>query len=128
MFEVLGFLAALVPTALMVVLAFYMTAREKRMLTVEKLNPAFTIPPMATIRADPERWLAEMRGKVTVICLGIAPEGAAEGGGAGLRGYASFLIDCNGEAHDLERGRWEDVDVNARWLADALDVRYEINA
>ncbi len=106
----------------------YLYRRDRRVRELSKAeNPAILEAlSMKAIRADPERWLPELRGKVTTVCTMSAPRFGED---AVQPYYHSFLIDSNGEAHDLEAGlELTPIDRNAQWLAEQLGVPCEATA
>lgn len=91
------------------------------------VNPAIEPVSMKQIREDPEAWLPKLRGKVSSVHVVSAPRHTAgDDGGTVHPHFVSFLIDENGEAHDLDE---RDVDwpleEDAQWLAAQLGARYD---
>lgn len=67
----------------------------------------------------------DIRGKVQSVGLHRMPHGT----GGRYRGasmevtYAAFVIDTKGATHDISEGEdWAEVERDAEWLADKLDV------
>ncbi|MEM9463544.1 MAG: hypothetical protein AAGF11_55905 [Myxococcota bacterium] len=107
-----------------------MDLRERRMLqsAVEPQNPSIPPVSMARIRKDPQRWLTELRGKVTSISVISSPIFTA-GGEAGnnvIPHFTCFLIDSNGEIHDLAESRDERLlEDDGEWLAGELGLELD---
>lgn len=106
--------------------------RDRRIREIARpQNPAIAgAPTMAAILGDQETWLALLRGKVRAVYSVSAPQFGGGRYADDVRPcYRSFLVDVHGEAHDLEASEsFARIDENARWLAEALGVRYDASA
>lgn len=91
-------------------------------------DPAFEVDvSIDELRDDPEL-VDEIRGKVQFVGLQRLPSssGGRYGGASMQVRYAAFLVDANGETHDVVKSSdWAAVEADAEWLADELDVRLE---
>jgi hypothetical protein len=88
-------------------------------------DPAFEVEiDVATLREDGQL-LDEVRGQIQAVGLHRLPSSSAgRYGGASMSvTYAAFVIDTNGETHDVaESADWAEVERDAEWLADEFDV------
>jgi hypothetical protein len=90
-------------------------------------NPAISPPSLASMRECSGFWIPHLRGKVRSVFLVNAPVFMRGGAGFGAFGftprYVFFIVDVNGEAHELGRTRDEgEFEEDARWLARGLEV------
>lgn len=106
-------------------------ADRKMKAVVASGTPAFPWKlHMADILAAPELWRERLRGKVRSIHAVSAPTFEEPDGHFKINhdrsNYASFLVDIEGEPHDLESSsRWEPIETHAAWLAQLLEVPFE---
>jgi len=89
-------------------------------------EPAFNMPSISDLRSNPQV-LESLRGKVVSIGYNPRVETYTQGRNE-VFVEESFLVDSNGAIQTIEKSRTTgastQVEENARWLANALDVDF----
>ncbi len=100
--------------------------KERFDAIMDEADPAFDLElAIDELRADPDL-LERIREDVSEVCIMRLPSsqgGGTYGGSRMTVSYAAFVLDTHGETHEFTRDdSWEQVQNDAAWLADRLDV------